>query len=79
MSKLSTNIKVHEWRSGSSSIAGRVLLGASIFCGFMSFYSYFKAYGAESEIEFRKRQLKLPIIKLTDEQLVSPPWNDDNI
>lgn len=65
--------------SGGSRIAGKVLLGASVISGVLSVISYFKSFGAEKEIEFRKSQLKLPVYKLTEEQLVNPPWNHDNI
>lgn len=65
--------------SGGSRIAGKVLLGASVISGVLSVLSYFKSFGAEKEIEFRKSQLKLPVYKLTEEQLVNPPWNHDNI
>jgi hypothetical protein len=55
------------------------LLGASVITGVLSVYSYLQAFGAEKEIEFRKSQLKLPVYKLTEEQMVNPPWNHDNI
>jgi len=51
--------------SGGSRIGGKVLLGASVFSALLSVYSYFQAFGAEKEIEFRKSQLKLPVYKLS--------------
>lgn len=65
--------------SGGSRIAGKVLLGASVISGLLSVYSYAQSFGAEKEIEFRKSQLKLPVYKLSEDQLVNPPWNHDNI
>jgi hypothetical protein len=65
--------------SGGSRIASRVLLGASLISGVLGAYSYLQSFGAEKEIEFRKSQLKLPVYKLTEEQMVNPPWNHDNI
>lgn len=65
--------------SGGSRIASKVLLGASLITGVLSAYSYLQHFGAEKEIEFRKSQLKLPVYKLTEEQMVNPPWNHDNI
>lgn len=62
-----------------SSIAGKVILGASIISALLGVSSYVEAYGAQREIDFRKSQLKLPVYKLTEEQMVNPPWNHDNI
>jgi len=65
--------------SGGSHIAGKVLLGASLLSGLFSAYAYLQSFGAQKEVEFRKSQLKLPVYKLTEEQLVNPPWNRDNL
>ena len=65
--------------SGGSRIASKVLLGASLISGLLGVYSYLQAYGAQKEIDFRKSQLKLPVYTLTEEQLVNPPWNHDNL
>jgi hypothetical protein len=45
MSKLPINLTL-QVRNASSSIAGRVLLGASVLSGFMSIYSYLKSFEA---------------------------------
>lgn len=68
MSQLPNYIKVSSFRgfSGGSSIAGKVLLGASLISGVLSVYSYFQVFEAEREIEFRKSQLKLPVYQLTE-------------
>jgi hypothetical protein len=52
--------------TGGSRIASKVLLGASLISGVLSAYSYFQAFGAEKEIEFRKSQLRLPVYQLTE-------------
>jgi hypothetical protein len=65
--------------SGGSHIAGKVLLAASLLSGLFSANAYIESFAAEKEIEFRKRQLKLPVYKLTEEQHVNPPWNHENI
>ena len=80
MSKL-PNLQIisRQARSGVGSITGKLFFGIGVLSGFLSFYSYFQSFGAEKEVEFRKNQLKLPVYKLTDEQLVNPPWNHDNL
>jgi hypothetical protein len=68
MSKLPDLSKISSYtrlQSGSS-IAGRVLLGASALCALFGVTSFFQAFGAEKEIEYRKSQLRLPIYKLTE-------------
>lgn len=75
LAKVSAYVKT----SGGSSIAGKVILGASLISAILGFSSYIDAYGAQKEIDFRKSQLRLPVYKLTEEQMVNPPWNHDNI
>lgn len=62
LSKVSAYVK----SSGGAGIAGKVILGASLFSALLGVSSYFEAFAAEKEIEFRKSQLKLPVYKLTE-------------
>jgi len=61
--------------AASSSVAGKVLFGASLLSAVLGVNSYLQSFAAEKEVEFRKSQLKKPIVTLTEEQLVNPPWN----
>jgi hypothetical protein len=75
LSKVSAYVK----SSGGASIAGKVILGASILSAILGVNSYLQSFSAQKEIDFRKSQLKLPVYKLTEDQMVNPPWNHDNI
>ncbi|CAD8142043.1 unnamed protein product [Paramecium octaurelia] len=44
-----------------------------------AFYAQVQKQWRESEIQFRKEQLKKPIYELREEELVSPPWNSSNL
>jgi len=81
MSRLTdlSKISVYVKGSGGSRIAGKVLLGASVLSALFGVSSYLQSFGAQKEIEYRKSQLKLPVYVLTEDQLVNPPWNHDNI
>jgi hypothetical protein len=61
--------------AAGSSVAGKVLFGASLLSAVLSVNSYLQSFAAEKEVEFRKSQLKKPIVTLSEEQLVNPPWN----
>lgn len=81
MSRLSdlSKVSVFPKSSAGSKLAGKVLLGASVLSALFGVNSYFQSFGAQKEIEFRKSQLKLPVYTLTEDQLVNPPWNHDNL
>ena len=81
MSKLPNQAQVSSFvkSSGGSRVAGRVLLGASRLSGILGFFSYVESFNAQKEIDYRKSQLKLPVYTLTEEQMVNPPWNHDNL
>lgn len=81
MSRLADLSKVTSYvkSTGGSGIAGKVILGASVLSALFGVSSYFESFSAEKEIEFRKSQLKLPVYKLTEDQMVNPPWNHENI
>ena len=72
-------VSVYVKSTGGSRIAGKVLLGASIISALLGVTSYAQAHSAQKEIDFRKSQLRLPVYKLTEEQMVNPPWNHDNL
>lgn len=72
-------VSVYVKSSGGSGIAGKVILGASVLSALLGVNAYFQSFAAEKEIEFRKSQLKLPVYKLSEEQMVNPPWNHDNL
>ena len=52
---------------GTYPVAGKVLIAASGLCLFLSGYSWLQAGSAQSEVEFRKQQLSLPLYKLSEE------------
>jgi len=81
MSKLPNLVQVSGFikSSGGSRVASRVLLGASLLTGLLGVFSYIDSFKAQKEIDYRKSQLKLPVYTLTEEQMVNPPWNHDNI
>jgi hypothetical protein len=64
---------------GTYPIAGRVFIAGSAICLFLSGYSWLQAGSAQRELEWRKQQLILPIYKLSEEEHINPPWNNDNI
>ena len=65
--------------AGGASVGGKVLLVASVVSALLGLNSWAKSFGAEREIEFRKSQLSKPVYKLTEEEMVNPPWNHDNL
>lgn len=65
--------------AGGASVGGRVMLGACLLSALLGLNSWVKAFGAQREIEFRKSQLSKPVYKLTEEEMVNPPWNHDNL
>ncbi len=81
MSKLPNYAQVSGFvkSSGGSRVASRVLLGASLLSGLLGVFSYVDSFKAQKEIDYRKSQLKLPVYTLTEEQMVNPPWNHDNL
>jgi hypothetical protein len=81
MSRLPDLSKVSSYAksAGGASVAGKVMLGACVISAFFGLNSWVKAFGAEREIEFRKSQLSKPVYKLTEEEMVNPPWNHENL
>lgn len=75
MSQVSTYFRA----SVGGGYAGRVFLGLSAVSAFLSAYSYLQSFSAQKEIDYRKRQLSLPIYRLSENEHVNPPWNADNI
>ena len=59
--------------------AGSFLVGSSVILAFMSGYNWFSAFSAQKEIDFRKKQLQRPVVKLSEEDMINPPWNNSNI
>ena len=64
---------------GSNPFLGKVLVGVSAITAVLSAYNYLKSKGAQAEIEYRKSQLSKPVYKLSEEEMINPPWNKDNI
>ena len=64
---------------GTSPLFGKFLIGTSAFTAILGAYNYLKSKGAQAEVEFRKSQLSKPIYKLSQEEMINPPWNKDNI
>jgi len=81
MSKLPNYAQVSGFvkSSGGSRVASRILLGASLLSGLLGVFSYVESFNAQKEIDYRKSQLKLPVYTLSEEQMVNPPWNHDNL
>lgn len=52
---------------GTHPFLGKIFVGLSAASLAMSAYKYLQAKGAEAEVEYRKRQLAKPLIKLSDE------------
>ena len=71
-------LKTSNYR-GSSPFLGRILLGTSALTAVLSAYNYLQSRGAEAEITFRKEQLSRPIYRLSEDEMINPPWNKDNI
>lgn len=71
-------LKASNYR-GTNPLLGKILLGTSALTAVLSAYNYLQSRGAEAEVRFRKEQLSKPIYKLSEEEMVNPPWNKDNI
>lgn len=72
-------VSVYVKSTGGVRVAGKVMLAASFLSAFFGITSYIQSHAAQSEIDFRKSQLKRPVYKLTEDQMVNPPWNKDNL
>jgi len=64
---------------GSNPLLGKILIGTSALTAVLSAYNYLKSRGAHAEVEFRKAQLSKPVYKLSDDEMINPPWNKENI
>lgn len=52
---------------GTQPLLGKILIGASGLSVILSAWNYLQAKSAESEVEYRKKQLAKPIYKLSPE------------
>jgi len=66
--------RVNAYR-GTSPLLGKAFIGASGVFALLAAYNYMSSHNAQSEIEFRKSQLSLPVYRLSDEEMINPPWN----
>ena len=63
----------------SQSIAGKVFIGISGLSAILAAWNYFQSISSSGEFETRKSQLSKPIYKLTEEEMINPPWNESNL
>lgn len=52
---------------GTHPFLGKIFVSLSAASFVMSAYKFLQAKGAEAEVEYRKKQLAKPLIKLSDE------------
>ena len=64
---------------GTNPFLGKVLVSFGSLSAVWGAWNYIQSKGAETELEYRKKQLTKPIYKLTEEEMINPPWNKNNI
>jgi len=64
---------------GTYPLAGKAFIGGSLVALALSGYSWLESSSAQRELEWRKNQLSLPVYRLSEEEHINPPWNNDNI
>ena len=64
---------------GTRSFAGKIFIGISGASALLAAWNYFRSVSLKGEFEFRKSQLSKPIYKLSEEEMINPPWNESNL
>lgn len=63
----------------SQSFAGKIFVGISGVSAFLAVWNYIQSISVSGEFQTRKSQLSKPIYKLTEEEMINPPWNESNL